>query len=119
MDRLSELASGTSPSTGSTNDYDESKFYVKIQALHHTKDAVQVHSEDQFRELISVRHENHMKSINTLCGGEEGNGMFGSYTWCYVQCALNFRVKFHSKIIFPYTSGSSRPSFEGVIVTIL
>jgi hypothetical protein len=80
LDRLSELASGASPSTGSTNGYDECKFNVKIQPLYHTKDAVQVHFKDQFRELIGVRHENHAKSLNTLCEGEGSNGMFGSYT---------------------------------------
>jgi len=76
LDKLSELASGASPFTGSTNDYDECKFYVKIQALHHTKDAVRVHSKDQFRKLIGVRRENHTKRINTLCvwGGGGGNG---------------------------------------------
>jgi len=70
LDRLFELASGASPSTGPTNGYDEYKFYVKIQALHYTKNAIRVHSKHQFRKLIGVRRENHTKSINKLCGGE-------------------------------------------------
>ena len=69
MDRLSELASGASPSTGYTNGCDEYKFYIKIQVLHHIKNAVRVHSKDQFRNLIGVRRENHPKSINALWGG--------------------------------------------------
>jgi len=73
LDRLSELASGASPSTGSANGYDGCKFYVEIQALHHTKNAVRVNSKDQFRELIGVRRENNTKSINTLYGGEQRN----------------------------------------------